>query len=449
DWLAQVFQVAVVAYAAEENEPLVDAIGKMQEDGAPKRLAEVLTTIFQTTDVIEEDGTHTEGDTPRLRQSLQASLQRKDVVDTLAALATETLTASFDATWNDWLLAVHVHTLGAAVLEAIQQTCPQVSTEDLVVDADPGPLEDGSLRGETELWISEANPGGNGQIDQVVDAIATDGALFFRRIETALGQSEFEIVDAQLRTFVRSIGSLDRDVELVSITQSIRQADSSRQAKEGLERLRRQLVQRNQVVFHGFLVALSSRMLRPNTPEDLDALMVSLLEKWEGLELRLGVEVDARVVCALFSRHEQLDEVFLTAGFELPEGDRKTWRFNVLHGLVWARGHALRHHALPLPLRYQSTPAVTERLLLQGWLSPPEMPISAESSDWLEQLHDRLVRMGRASVHVPDNSKLSNVMGPLVTKPVQLEYMNVYPKLGSVNRVGGGVSLQVELEATV
>lgn len=448
DWLAQIFQIAAVTYAAEQDAALSDAIHALAEGQAPDRLGSVLTVIFQSTDVVEEDGTQTAGDTPRLKENLQTSLRRSAVVRALAELAARTLTAPIDATWDGWLSSVHLHTLGAAVLEAIQQACPQISTDDLAVDCDPGPQEDGALRGHTELWISEVNPGGNGLIEQVVEVIATDATLFFRRIETALGQSEFEIIDAQLRGFLQAIGSADGDAELVAITQTIRESDSSRQTQKGLEHLRRSLVQRNQAVFHGFMAALSSRILRPHTPPDLDALLADFMQRWDELEARLGVEVDARVICALISREDRIDQVFLAAGFDLPEGDRTTWRFSVLLGLVWARGHALRNHALPLPLRFHGTPAVTERLLLQSWLSAPDTPIAADAADWLETVHDRLVRLGRATVHVRDAALLATAMGPLVTRPVQLEYLNVYPKLVSIDRLDDGVCLQLELEAT-
>ncbi|MET3653119.1 protein DpdJ [Dyella japonica] len=449
DWLAQIFQIAAVSYAVEQDVTLLGAISALGSGQEPHRLSSVLSAIFQSTDVVEDDGTHTVGDTPRLKENLQASLRQIEVVRALAELATMTLTAPFDSTWDDWLSSVHLHTLGAAVLEAIQQACPQISTEDLAVDGDPGPLENGTSRLHTELWISEINPGGNGLIEQLVEVLATDPTLFFRRIESALGASEFEIIDTQLRGFLMAIGSRASDAELVEITRAIRESNSSRHTQEGLDKLRRALVQRNQAVFHGFIAALSSRILRPHTPPDLDALLADFMQRWDDLERQLGVEVDARVTCALLSRDDRIDQVFLAAGFDLPDGDRTTWRFSVLLGLVWARGHALRNHALPLPLRFQDTPAVTERLLLQSWLSELDAPITTDATDWLTTLHDRLVRLGRATVRVrADSEALATVMGPLVTQPVQLEYLNVYPKLVSMTRQDDAIHLQLELEAT-
>ena len=48
--------------------------------------------------------------------------------------------------------------------------------DDLMVDTDPGPTESGEIRPDGQLWISEANPGGNGLIEQVVEAAAKAAA---------------------------------------------------------------------------------------------------------------------------------------------------------------------------------------------------------------------------------------------------------------------------------
>ena len=77
--------------------------------------------IFQSTDVVGEDGTQSVGDTPKLKQNLTIALRKLDVVRALAELSAHTLTSPFDARWDDWLSSTQLHTLGAAVLEAIQQ----------------------------------------------------------------------------------------------------------------------------------------------------------------------------------------------------------------------------------------------------------------------------------------------------------------------------------------
>lgn len=452
-WLAQVFQVAAIQLAEERQCPLAEAIDVLGAGKEFQRLESVLVTIFQSPEAAEgddDDGPAHSSTEPRLRKILTESLNNPDVVAALRALARQTLTDPFDDEWKPWLLRSMTQTLGAALVEAIQQACPQVNAEDLVVDCDPGPLEDGSLRGGAELWISESNPGGNGLIEQVVNVLATDAAQFYRRIEAALGPSEFEIIDAQLRQFQHWLGVYPRDDEVWSRASAVRGAQSSHEARDQLALLRRCLIERGQAVFHGYVAALGTRMLRPGTPPELDELLAELLHRWGAIEDRLGVEVDARVVCALFSADERIDRAFQAAGFDLPAVNREPWRFSVLTGVIWARGHALRANALPLSARFSDVPTITERLLLSGWLSADDEPIRTDKSSWIDRLHTRLTTHGRAIVAVaPGGSDALNMaMAAIVTVPVQLEYLNVYPKLLSVTRYHGEVRLHLELQAT-
>lgn len=453
-WLAQIFQVAAITLSQEGACGLDQAFDKLASGQESNRLANVLTTIFQSPDAPEgEEGESPQNGSngePRLKKKLLAALSSQPLLQALRDLAGQTLTGSFDGQWDSWLKQAVLHTFGAALLDAIQQACPQIDPDDLAVDIEPGCAEDGSLRSGAELWVSETNPGGNGLIEQIVDVLATDTTQFYRRIETALGPSEFELIDTQLRAFLHAIGSQAPDPELLAATQAVRGARSSQEAQEHLLTLRRTLIGKGQAVFHGYIAALSNRVLRPDTPPALDELLSHIMRDWDELERGLGVEVEARVVCALFSRDARIDQAFVDAGFDLPATNRETWRFSMLLGVIWARGHALRANALPLPMRFSEAPATTDRMFLQDWLSPPEQPITAAEPEWLERVHRRLVQAGRAAVLLdrhPD--AIHAAMSRIAVTPVQLEYLNVYPRLVSLVRGESGIRMDLELEATV
>jgi superfamily II DNA or RNA helicase len=453
-WLGQIFQVAAVQLAEEQSCTLAEAIDELGRGNQSDRLAAVLTTIFQSPEAGESEAGEVEAPVdedaePRLKKHLREAMERADVVAALCQLARRSLTDPFDDLWNPWLTQATAQTLGAALLEAIQHACPQVNAEELVVDTDPGPRDSGALPDGPELWISESNPGGNGLIEQIVGVLAADATQFYRRIEAALGPSEFEVIDAQLRDFQQWIGSSARDEEVEAFANAVRNAESSREAYDHLARLRRKLIERGQVVFHGYVTALSTRMLRPGTPPELDRLLAELLARWDALEAQMGIEVDVRVVCALFSADERIDLAFQAAGFDVPLNNRETWRFSLLTGVIWARGHVLRSTALPLAARFRDVPAVSERLLLRAWLSPSEVAICMSEGDWLAQVHARLTGQGRATIAVVggDSALLQQAMSSLVTVPVQLEYLNVYPRLVSISRHQDETHLHLDLEA--
>jgi hypothetical protein len=448
-WLAQIFKVAAVRLAQEEGTSLGAAIEKLRHPAEQPRLRDVLITIFQSPDASDDDDQPAPGREPRLRARLSQAFADATTRDALATLAHKILAEPIDAAWDGWLRRVQLQTFAAALMDAIQQACPQVDPDDLMVDTDPGPTEEGTERAEVELWISEANPGGNGLIEQVVEAMATRPDHFYRRIEAALGPSEFEQIDIQLRDYLQRIGGSTPETAWIDATQAVRSASSTQEAQTSLLSLRQFLAAQGHGVFHGYISAISNRLLRPNSPPDLDQLLAELLQAWESLETRLGVEVDARVMCAVFSQDPRIDAAFAAADFQVPANQLVTWRFSILLGVLWARGHGLRAHALPVTERFAETPMTTDRLLLAPWMSPPQRSLPADAADLQEQLHQQLRQTGQAIVCAePDPTQIQRVIRLAATVPVQLEYLNVYPRLTSVVRAMGSVALHFELEAT-
>ena len=448
-WLAQIFKVAAVALAQERAIPLGEAIDLLRLPAEHSRLRDVLVTIFQSPDAPDDDDQPQAGREPRLRAKLTEAFADVATREALVSLAHQILVEPFDASWDGWLRRAQMQTFAAALMDAIQQACPQVDPDDLMVDTDPGPTEDGECQPEAQLWITEANPGGNGLIEQVVEAIATRPDHFYRRIEAALGPSEFEQVDIQLRDYLQRIGGQAPEETWIDATQAVRSASSTSEAQASLLALRQFLVSQGHAVFHGYVSAISNRLLRPNSPQDLDQLLAELLQEWDALETRLGVEVDARVMCAVFSHDPRIDAAFAAADFQLPANHLVTWRFSMLLGVLWARGHGLRAHALPLTERFAETPMITDRLLLAPWLSQPQQPLAADAADLQEQLHQQLRQTGQAIVSAnPDAEQIQRVICLTATVPIQLEYLNVFPRLTSVVRALGSVALHFELEAT-
>lgn len=448
-WLAQIFKVAAVALAQERQGTLADAIDQLRAPSAASRLQAVLITIFQSPDAPQDDDDPTQGAEPRLRAKLREAFADAATRDALATLAQQFLVSPVEASWDEWLRRAQMQTFAAALIDAIQQACPQIDPDDLMVDTDPGPTESGEIRPDAQLWITEANPGGNGLIEQVVEAIATRPEHFYRRVEAALRPSEFEQIDLQMCDYVQRIGGPAPELPWEETTQAVRSASSTQEARQSLLQLRQFLSEQGHAVFHGYISALSNRLLRPDSPRALDHLLAELLDRWEKLECRLGVEVDARVMCAVFSCDARLDGAFTAAGFDLPQHQIETWRFSMLLGVLWARGHALRSHALPLSERFADAPMSTDRLFLAPWVSKVTDPIDAGSPQMLELLHDQLRRQGQAIVSMPaDPALIHRVTSLAATVPVQLEYLNVYPRLTSVVRAQGAVALHFELEAT-
>lgn len=444
DWLGQVYQTTAV-WLARTQRNLRSALDELAQGQHQDVMKVVLRTVFQALD--DEDDDLPEDKSDRLRQSLEAELQDAAV---LAALrkAARVLVDPIGPEWNEWLSLTLRTTLGAALLEGIQQACPQVDGDSLIVDIDPGVQSDGSPLKDFQIWVSEVNPGGNGLIEQVVDLMATQPEALFRHVEAALGESEFEVTERQLRETLHALAQESDNQDLAEAFAAVRHAESSRDTRDRFAELRVLLVQRGQAVYHGYAVALSLRLLRQEYPRELDVLLSRVLKAWDDLETFHAIEVDVRLVCALFSDDASLDQALAAAQFELPGGDRRSWRFSVLLGLLWARGHALRAVALPLSNRYGDSTAASERLLLGQWLTTRQPPIDPRNPGWQALLRERLLHGSRATVSVPAHEAaeyLPPVVQEAMTMPVQFAYLNVYARLAAVKRVDGHIEWTFEV----
>lgn len=431
-WIAQIFLIAVIL-RADGTGDLRAALDELAAGQHPDLLLSVLPSVFQAPDDDAGDAT-----VDRLRQTLEGLLQQADVLQAVRNAA-RVLVETPDATWDEWLSLEIRTTLGAACLDAIQHACPQVDTDGLVVDVDPGLLDDGSRPQCPQVWISEVNPGGNGLIEQVVELLVAQPDALFRHIEAALGPQDFEFGCTQLRQVADWLGGDHPDVELSEAVARVREASNAGEAQTRFGELRAALTRRGQSVFHGYAVSLSMRFLRPRTPPALDRLVDKVSSSWEVLENRLGIEIDVRVACALHSDDSDLDHAFATLGLPLPAENRRHWRFSVLMGILWARGHALRAVALPLSNRFTAMAIATERLLLTQWLSPRPPTIDPRDPGWLGAFHEALRSRQSATVALPAAEAarcLPRVTQAVVVEPIQFDYLNVYARLTEVKRYG-------------
>ncbi|MBU9642350.1 protein DpdJ [Burkholderia gladioli] len=440
-WIAQIFQIAAILVATKEQLSLRVALDEVANGARMDVLLGVLSTVFQMPETEAGD------ESPdRLRLSLDEALHTEAVRQAVRDAA-RVLVSPIDAEWDAWLSQTVRATLGAACLEAIQQACPQVDPDGLIVDIDPGIRMDGIASERAEIWISETSPGGNGMIEQVVELLASRSDSFYKHVEAALESSDVESTNTQLKQLVRWIGGDARDAELVAAVIRVRNASSPTTAQAEFARLRAELVRRGQAVFHGYAVALSLRMLRPESPEEIDRLIAEIHGHWESLEHTHGIEIDVRVMCAVHSSGTRLDNAFASSGLILPANDRESWRFGVLMGLLWPQGHALR--AVNLPLSNRFVPAVaTERLLLGQWLTQRQTPIDPTTPGWEELAREQLVTRSEA-VFVVVASQAREIVPTLIRtltiEPIHFDYLNVFAMLSSVKRRDDTIELQFSI----
>jgi hypothetical protein len=101
--------------------------------------------------------------------------------------------------------------------------------------------------------------------------------------------------------------------------------------------------------------------LRPGSNQETDKLLLDLIRLWHQEEERLGIEIDARVFAYVVSDDDQLDKALWHLG--LVEAN-PYWRFQVIYGLLWARGNSVRSRALSAYNPFAVLPDAERELLL-------------------------------------------------------------------------------------
>jgi hypothetical protein len=452
EWLAQIYLSAVTFVAVQQQLGLEAADGSIRAGQATITLQDVLNLLFQS-QIVEVQENEGVASPDKLRQELQSCLADEAIVDELhdsAAL----LWKSIDADWEPWLRRVYHATLAAALLRSINDLCPSIDTDDLVVDLDRGPTLVGQDLGSdpelVEAWFSERSPGGNGLIEEFMRRYAEDPRRFFALVRANLGMGEFELIDNQL---CRLIDLLDADAttggtgdsQSAEVIRLFRSADSQEHMADAFRQLRRSLVHDGFAPFHGFLVALGNRVLRPGSGPATDRYLSQVLQQWQSAEARIGIEIDLRVMSYYLSQSDAIDHVVSDIGGVLGN-DRAAWRLGAIYGLLWPRGRAVRQSGLQLWNPFADLPLV-ERLLVADTIGDDRTCISLSDEDWLQQAVARLGDGRLVTLTCPGNErhKLAWALNALVTNPIETVYLRAYARLQGIRHSQSLIEADLEL----
>jgi hypothetical protein len=454
EWLAQI-QLSAVAFEAIQHTSTLEAAAEQVANGTSSiRLADVLAALFQSQVVeVQSDDVELTGD-DRLRKDLDKLLCDALVLDQMA-LASECLYGPIDDAWQAWLAKVFHATVASGVLRAISDLCPTLDTDDLVVDLTRGATVmagEGCFPpqpGTNEIWITESGPGGNGLIEEFMRNYAGDPRRFFSMVRAALDVGEFEQIDRQTSKLLDILTAEPSDSRVAQTVRHIRQATSHQELATLTRQLRTAMVREGLSPFHGFVVSVGNRLLRPGAGPAVDHYLASAIRRWDAEEDRLGIEIDMRVICFWLAQSSDIDAIAVDA--ELPAGgDRGSWRMNAIYGLLWSRGFAMRQSALQLWSPFGEMPPV-ERLLVAETLHEDRQIVDIQEGDWLLVAGSHLSNGRMVTLSAPDGARgaLSQALEALICNPIEAAYLRGYARLQGIRVREGSVEADVELVEAV
>lgn len=454
EWLAQIYLSALTYEAMSCGVGLADAGTRIRGGWASISLQDVLGLLFQSQIVEEREDSGSPGGTDKLRQELDACLQDPAVLEELhdsGAMLWEPVGAD----WEPWLRGVYHSTLAAALLRSVSDLCPGIDPDDLAVDLDRGPTPDGQAAGllpdTVEVWLTERNPGGNGLIEEFMRRYAEDPRRFFSTVRSNLGMSEFELIEHQLGKIVTVLAEDENygASESAELVRRFRTAGGHEEMARSFKSLRRSLKLEGFSPFHGFLVALGNRVLRPGSGPATDNYLYRVMRHWQDEEERLGIEVDLRVMTYYLSQSDEIERVVSDMGGP-PTGDRSAWRSSAIGGLLWPRGQAIRRSGLQIRNPFAELPIV-ERLLVSETVGDDRICVSMLDQGWLENASEQLAAGRQVTLTCPETGrgKLAAALNALVTNPIESGYLRAYARLQGIRQTRSLIEADLELVEAV
>lgn len=454
DWLFQIFFSAIVANALIKKISLSESHAELVSGTLSEEMAKVLNTIFQVISTNQTGQGGSEG------QEEEVEIHRQKVHETLLGFCRSTKVLAVlndlarilwedpDEGWKNWAILRLKSTLGAALLQAASQVSSQFDSGDLLLDIESGPRPPHITavpEGVEELWITETTSGGGGVVEEIFRRYNEDPRRFFRLAESALGPSDFELVDSELSNLLE-IAATDEGIK--SAFASVRSAASFEELQRATGELKSNLHLRGILLTHPVLSAINSRILRAGSSPHSDALIRTMIQMWKKEEERLGVEIDARVFAYVGSASNYLDQALAHMG-QAQLGDLN-WRFQVIYGLLWPRGSLVRSLGLSTYNPFAPLPEPDREIFLDV-LFIEDKVISLEDPDWRAKVADALSQFGTARIYagVSKREELKKAIQDLVVEPMDIGFLNLYPRIESLQRDKDGYYATLDIREAI
>jgi hypothetical protein len=447
EWLAHIFMSALTYEAIQTDSSLQSASHRIASGQANINLGTVLDVLFQSQAHYSTDEAEL-APQDRLRQDLNQLLAQPQVIAELERLS-HYLWEPITDEWKPWLHRIYQSTLGAALLKSIGDLCPSINLDDLTLDLNRGPNARPHLAavtsGTAEVWITEKNPGGSGLIEDFMRQYSEDPRRFFSMVRASLEMGEFELIDHQLGKLLNCLTDEQGNMRTPEVVQKLRAATNFEKLVASSRDLRHALLKDGFSPFHGFVVSVGNRILRPGAGPGTDRYLADAIKAWDSHEKRLGVEIDLRVICFWLSQSEDIDSI--VDDLDIPTGhDRQAWRTNAIYGLLWARGRFIRSAPLQTRNPFLELPPL-ERLLVIDCVVDERQRVSVEDPQWLEKVQILLSQghLVTLSCVGENRAHLGAAIHALITNPVESGYLRSYARLQGIRQTKDMFEADLEL----
>jgi hypothetical protein len=452
----QVYLAALSDRALSNETSLMDAWQTLHAGDAAGTLVATAHALYDA--AVPAAATEDEGEERRGLDRLIDLLADSIVIDALKTAAPALWEVPND-TWEPLARDSLRATIAAAVAEACSAMCPEFSTDEIVVDIDPGVQPDRADESDDVVWVTERVVGGGGVIEELHRRCAENPRRFFKLLSRALDPGDFEVVDTEVP---RAIELATADGALETALQALRDANTHQARRATLETMVATLTSVGIDTRHAVVAALNARLVRPGASAQTDVGLKRLIEAWHQAERTLGIDLEARVFALHCRDRAEFDGALPEmAGWRLGQiptggagwrlGQIPTggagWRFGQILSLLWPHGWRARAEALQAYNEFAPHPP-TDRLALRPAARASTAVVRAEG-DWWPALEASLVHSGVAVLRCPrdDQPALAEALVQLGIRAVDTGALLLHPWIESVRYEDGAVDVEIAVDA--
>lgn len=321
-------------------------------------------------------------------------------------------------------------TVAAAVLAAALRACPDAQDRDLIADVVP-PQE---TAGPATIWLTETSAGGLGLIEQLVRYYSQDPRRFWGLVDSALGPSDYEYVNATVTRLLEHVVAAPASQAAQAMAR-LRNAGSAREADSALQDLRAAWADLDGHPRQPAVAALSARLLRPGTTQSTDITALAVLRAWDHLQERLGFEVDARVIAYAAG-----------AGRLAIPGTGRPTSADQIFSMLWPRGSQARAQHLQHYQPYAS-PQLLDRLLVNAAHDEQLQTVDVTQPGWPDRYVHEMAQHGIVALEAPAGQAraLGDALRAVPAIGIDRDVLRVYGEARQITRIGSQLRAVAEI----
>lgn len=436
EWLWQLELSMLVSVAIEQSITLQEAAAQVQRNRdtlADKTLRLIFQSQQAETDAGLDEASN-EGQVGRLHEKLLDYIKLPVVQDALnkaSAVLWHEHTRQSEKQGAElvvWLADCYASSLGATLFSALTRLVPDIEPSDLLMD-----VEDNSI------WISEVTPAGVGLISKIADAISQRPRAFELQMLDTLEYCEREQLALQLTAVAKLLGADNQSLQ--QAFWQVRHETNLPNLIQSKELLTKTLETNGIPATRQLGIALNSKFLRPNSAEDSDELITTLLQQWHEQEERLGCAIDLRVI-SVAAQHipvvrQKVEKLLKRIGEEQSSPDNSQI-CNLLQSLLWLNCVDSCPNCIQTWSPYQQQ-VCPSRALLRALLTLDKQIITYGTADWQAQVEQTLSTHYQLQLHCAQNdlTACKQALLTLLTTAIEIGFQLFYPIVERIERQQG------------